>query len=364
MRLTPPFYIGGRRWAAAVILVLVGVSLSGAQTKGGRIQGYVFDQTQAVIPAVTVTATDQERDVERKTVTSRLGEYVFSHLMPGLYTLRFEAEGFLPYVAENFEVRVGETAAFSPELTLGTATRSIVVSAVAERPAIDTHQTAQADHIDSVRIENLPINRRDYLDLALLTPGVVNTNDMVDDRDGRIAVTPQSGLGIGGGSGRGNVFMLDGLNNVFDTGTVRSTITQAAVQEFQVNRNSFSAELGGAPGGAINIVTKGGTSQLHGSLFGLLRNRHVQARNYFDPEKSAYTRAQSGASIGGPLGREGTFFYGAYERLDRHESVFVPLLRDDSFLYEMTPSQQGLMAGLGTTGLIPAPLLGRVQRRR
>ena len=350
MRLNPPLCTGGRRWAAAVILVLAGASLLGAQTKGGRIQGYVFDQTQAVIPGVTVTALDQERDVERKTVSSPLGKYVFSHLMPGLYTLRFEAEGFLPYVVRNFEVRVGETAAFSPELTLGTATRSIVVSAVAERPAIDTHQTVQADHIDSVRIENLPINRRDYLDLALLTPGVVSTNDMVDDRDGRIVVTPHSGLGIGGGSGRNNTFMLDGLNNVFDTGTVRSTITQAAVQEFQVNRNTFSAELGGAPGGAINIVTKGGTSQLHGSLFGLLRNRHVQARNYFDPEKSAYTRAQSGASMGGPLGREGTFFYGAYERLDRHESVFVPLLRDDSFLYELTPSQQGLMAGLGTTG--------------
>ena len=93
MRLRPPLCIGSRRWAAAVILVLAGASLAGAQTKGGRIQGYVFDQTQAVIPGVTVTATDQERDVERKTASSPLGKYVFSHLMPGLYTLRFEAAG-------------------------------------------------------------------------------------------------------------------------------------------------------------------------------------------------------------------------------------------------------------------------------
>ena len=198
MRLKPPFHAGGRRWVAAVILMLAGASLSGAQTKSGNIQGHVFDPTRAVVPGVTVTATDQERSVEHKSISSPLGEYVLSYLMPGLYTLRFEAEGFLPYVAENFEVRVGETAAFSPELTLGTATRSIVVSAVAERPAIDTHQTVQADYIDSVRIENLPINRRDYLDLALLTPGVVSTNDMVDDRDGRIVVTRHSGLGIGG----------------------------------------------------------------------------------------------------------------------------------------------------------------------
>ena len=183
MRLTPPLYGSGRRLAAVVILILAGAPLCGAQTKGGNVQGYVFDPTRAVVPGVTVTATDQERDVERKTVTSPLGEYVLSYLMPGLYRLRFEARGFLPYVAENFEVRVGETAAFSPELTLGTATKSIVVSAVATRPVIDTHQTAQADHIDTVRIENLPINRRDYLDLALLTPGVVNTNHLVDDRD-------------------------------------------------------------------------------------------------------------------------------------------------------------------------------------
>ena len=196
-----------------------------------------------------------------------------------------------------------------------------MVAAADAYPVIDTHKTAQAEHIDFVAIENLPINRRDYLDLALLIPGVVDTNHMVDDRDSRISATPQSGLSIGGGTGRSNTFMLDGLNNTYDPGTVRSSISQDAVYEFQVNRNSFSSELGGAPGGAINIVTKSGTSELRGSLFGVLRNRRFQARNFFDPSDSAYTRAQSGASIGGPIGGGGTFFYGAYERLDRQESV-------------------------------------------
>ena len=345
----------------AVLALLLAAALGvQAQTNIGHIRGYVYDETLAVIPDVTVTATDQSRGLQRQTRSSDLGEYFFSHLSPGFYTLRFEAKDFAPLVIEDFEVRVGETESFSPELALAQAQGSIVVSAEAARLAIDPDKTHQSSNIDFVNIENLPINRRDYLDLALLTPGVVDTNYIVDDNDRRIAPTPHSGLGIGGTNGRGNLFMLDGISNVYGTGSVRSSISQEAVYEFQVNRNSFSAELGGASGGAVNIVTKGGTNQLHGTLFGVLRNRRFQARNFFDTSKAAYTRAQSGASIGGPLVRDKTFFYGAYERLDRHESVLVPLLRDDSFLYQLTPSQQSLVDGIeagADAGLVPPQLL-------
>ena len=349
-----------RQLAGVVVLLLAATLGVQAQTNIGHIRGYVYDETLAVIPDVTVTATDQSRGLQRQTRSSDLGEYFFSHLAPGFYTLRFEAKDFAPLVIEDFEVRVGETESFSPELALAQAQGSIVVSAEAARLAIDPDKTHQSSNIDFVNIKNLPINRRDYLDLALLTPGVVDTNYIVNGSDFRIAPTPQSGLGIGGTNGRGNLFMLDGVSNVYGSGSVRSSISQEAVYEFQVNRNSFSAELGGAPGGAINIVTKGGTNQLHGTLFGVLRNRRFQARNFFDTGKAAYTRAQSGASIGGPLVRDKTFFYGAYERLDRHESVLVPLLRDDSFLYQLTPSQQSLVAGIDAgarAGLVPPQLL-------
>ena len=218
----------------------------------------------------------------------------------------------------------------------------------------------QSDHIDSVRIQNLPINRRDYLDLALLTPGVVNTNHLANAIDRRIAPTPTSGLGIGGGNGRGNTFMIDGLDNLYNSGSVRSSINQDAVQEFQVNRNSFSAEQGGAPGGTINIVTKGGANEVHGSFFGVLRNRRFQARNYFDPGKAAYTRAQSGLSIGGPIQPNTTFFYLGYERLDRHESQIVPLLSDRSFLTSLTESQQSLVDALGVAAPTLTPLVQRL----
>ena len=328
------------RCGACVLLT----SLGGlqAQTDTGSIRGVVYDQTMAVIPDVTVTAVDEQRGVERETLSSTVGEYALTLLEPGRYTLSFAAENFAPLTVEGFELLVGEASTFSPQLSLAAADLEVVILADETRSAIEPERVQQADHIDAVRIQNLPINRRDYLDLALLTPGVVDTNYVAEDRDFRIAATPQSGLGIGGTNGRGNTFMIDGLDNTYNSGTVRSAISQEAVREFQVNRNSYSAEQGGAPGGTVNIVTKSGGNDVHGALFGTVRNRRFQARNFFDPGNAPYTRSQSGAGFGGPVERNKTFYYAAYERLDRHESQIVPLLADRSFLTSLTPSQQAL----------------------
>ncbi len=320
------------------------------QTNSGSIRGVVYDQTMAVIPDVTVTAIDEQRGVERETVSSRVGEYVFTLLEPGTYSLSFAAENFAPLTVEGFELLVGEASTFSPQLSLASADLEVVILADEARSAIEPERVQQSDHIDAVQIQNLPINRRDYLDLALLTPGVVDTNYVAEDRDFRIAATPQSGLGIGGTNGRGNTFMIDGLDNTYNSGTVRSSISQEAVREFQVNRNSYSVEQGGAPGGTVNIVTKSGGNDLHGGLFGTVRNRRFQSRNFFDPGKAPYTRSQAGAGFGGPVEKNRTFYYTAYERLDRHESQIVPLLSDRSFLTSLTPSQQALADTLLAAG--------------
>ena len=343
-----------------VSLTLIGSLAAYAQTNTGSIRGFVVDETQAVIQDVTVTALDESRGVAQEAVATDSGGFVFSHLAPGTYTLRFEASNFASLTVEGFEVRVGEVSAFSPQFEIATTETQVVVAAEFARLAIEPERVQQSVHIDSVRIQNLPINRRDYLDLALLTPGVVNTNHIANATDRRIAPTPSSGLGIGGGNGRGNTFMIDGLDNLYSSGSVRSSISQDAVQEFQINRNSFSTEQGGAPGGTINIVTKGGTNEVHGTLFGVLRNRRFQARNYFDPGKAAYTRAQAGASIGGPIEPNRTFFYAAYERLDRHESQIVPLLADRSFLTSLTESQQSLVGALRVAAPPLVPLVDRL----
>ena len=343
-----------------VSLTLMGSLAVAAQTNTGSIRGFVYDETRAVIRDVTVTAIDESRGVAQEAVTTDSGGFVLSHLVPGRYTLRFEAPNFATLTVEGFEVQVGGISTFSPQLAVAATETRVVVSAASTRPVIEPERVQQSDHIDSVRIQNLPINRRDYLGLALLTPGVVNTNHIANAIDRRILPTPSSGLGIGGGSGRGNTFMIDGLDNLYNSGSVRSSISQDAVQEFQVNRNSFSTEQGGAPGGTINIVTKGGTNDFHGTLFGGLRNRRFQARNYFDPEKSPYTRAQSGVSIGGPIKPNKTFFHLAYERLDRHESQIVPLLADRSFLTSLTDSQQSLVDALRVAAPTLTPLVNQL----
>ena len=348
------------RCISIALLMLMASQAMRAQTNTGSIRGFVYDETQAVIPDVTVTALDESRGVAQEAVTTESGGFVLSHLAPGMYTLRFEALNFTPLTVEGFEVQVGGISTFSPRLSVAATETQVVVAAASTRPAVEPGRVQQSDRIDSVRIQNLPINRRDYLSLALLTPGVVNTNHIANAIDRRILPTPTSGLGIGGGNGRGNTFMIDGLDNLYNSGSVRSSISQDAIQEFQVNRNSFSAEQGGAPGGTINIVTKGGTNDFHGTLFGVLRNRRFQGRNHFDPGKSPYTRVQSGVSMGGPIKPNRTFFYLAYERLDRHESQIVPLLADRSFLTSLTDSQQSLVDALRGAAPALTPLVSQL----
>ena len=268
-----------------------------AQTDTGGIGGVVLDETGAVIPGVIVTAVDENRATRRESETGQAGEFAFRYVDPGKYSLTFQASDFASLSVEGLEVRVGETATVFPRLAVAATEESVVVSGESARSAIEPHRVHQSDHIDSVRIQNLPINRRDYLSLGLLTPGVVYTGYVANATDRRIPTTGSSGLGIGGTNGRGNTFMIDGLDNVSIVGGARSRISLEAFYEFRVNRNPFSTEQGGAPGGAINIVTRSGTNEIHRSLFGLMRNRRFQARNHFDPGKSAYTRTQSGASI-------------------------------------------------------------------
>ena len=187
----------------------------------------------------------------------------------------------------------------------------------------------------------------------LPTPGVVETTSMVDGTDFRVVQAPQSGLSFGGSNGRGNSFTIDGTENYINSGGVRPSVSQEAVAEFQVNRNSFSAEVGNAFGGAIQIITRSGTNQVRGNVFGFLRHRALQARNYFDPVSggSAYTRSQAGATAGAPLQKDKTFVFAAYERLDRHETSFVPIIEDPTAFSRLTASQQQLLDFFNASGV-------------
>lgn len=319
-----------------------------SQVSSGDLTGTVSDPAHAAIQRATITATNPDRGITRTALSGANGEYRIPLLPPGMYRVRVEAPGFATKVIDRVEIRVGDTVALPVEMVVSQV--STEVSVIAEPPVVDSQRTQQSSTLQSQQIRNLPINRRNYLDFALLTPGVVETNDLVDGTDYRVVQAPQSGLSFGGYNGRGNAFAIDGAENYSGGGGVRPSISQEAVAEFQVNRNSFSAEFGGAFGGAINIISRSGTNDLHGNLFGFLRQSAIQARNFFDPGKSSFTRSQAGATVGAPIKRDKTFLFLALERLDRHETSFVPILQDRSVFGQLTPSQQQLATFFNASG--------------
>ncbi|HWP44874.1 MAG TPA: TonB-dependent receptor, partial [Blastocatellia bacterium] len=220
---------------------------------------------------------------------------------------------------------------------------------------VEVERSAQATVINERLLNNLPINRRNYLDFALLTPGVTDSDSINDSSDFRVAQTPQSGLSFGGNNGRGNSILVDGASADTNSGGARDVLSQEGVQEFQVNRNSYNAEYGGASGGVVNIVSKTGTNDFHGSIFGYFRDDRFDARNAFDfnPNgQSPFNRQQYGGSLGGPINHDETFFFTSLERLDQEQTTFVNLLNDLS-IFEITPGQRALFDFLDNTPFAP-----------
>ncbi|MBI3655127.1 MAG: TonB-dependent receptor [Acidobacteria bacterium] len=330
-----------RSWIYGALLGLVlgfpASLISQSQSSSADISGRVVDSSEAVLPGVALTATNVETGLVRSAVSAADGTFRLLLLPPGAYDVKVEFSGFASQVRKNVRVTVGQTAVITFKLAI--AGSSTVVDVFSAGPLIEVERTQQSDTIDSVKIQNLPINGRNYLDYTLLTPGVTDANANIQ------FALPQagtSGLSFAGQGGRSNNVSIDGAdNNDYSVGAVRSTMGQDAIQEFQINRSNFSAEFGRSSGGLINIVTKSGTNQYHGSLFAYLRNRRMDARNpfAFGPRRSPdqpptavdppFTRVQTGFTMGGPIRRDKTFFFFSYEAQDQHESQFVT--------FELTP---------------------------
>lgn len=320
-----------------------------AQNDSSELTGLVNGPQQDALAGVTATATDSTRGISRSAQTDENGIYHLTLLRPGHYTVRYSAKGYETRELNDVELQISEVRRQDIAMEVETARLSVTVTA--EMPSVEPERIQQATTISSFRLENMPINQRNYLSLALLSPGVVDTTTIVDANDYRNPATPNSGLSIGGNNGRMNQFSVDGLENYGAAGNFRPSVSQTAVQEFVVARNSYDAALGNAGGGVIDIATKAGTNDFHGSLFGYLRNTAFQARNYFDPAKAGYTRVQSGASIGGPIKKDRTFFYVAAEAQDRHQAALVTIADTPGSLSQMTPSQQSLVSFLNASGI-------------
>ncbi|HWW76760.1 MAG TPA: carboxypeptidase regulatory-like domain-containing protein, partial [Pyrinomonadaceae bacterium] len=314
------------RFAAAfafALALLPAAALAQADATSADLSGFVRDPAGAVVPGATVTVRNPAVGVTRSTQTNDEGFYRLVQLPPGTYEATVEAANFKKAVVPSITVTVGQRADLDFALEIGQITDVVTVNG-AQTELIETSKTNVSNTVDQVRIENLPINQRDYINFTLTTSTVTRDN-------GRpIGPAPTSGLNFGGQRGRSNLVQVDGADNTDNSvNASRSTVSQEAVQEFQVVTNSFAPEFGRSSGGVVNVVTKSGTNDVHGNVFGFIRHKSIQARNPFAPiidndpsKKPPFTRAQYGATIGFPLDRDRTFGFIAFEQRKRQESGF------------------------------------------
>ncbi|HUJ94192.1 MAG TPA: TonB-dependent receptor [Terriglobales bacterium] len=319
---------------AAALFVCVLTTLGFAQgVATGDLHVTVKDSKGSVVTNATVTASAVGKAFERGTNVNTDGEYRILALPPGVYTVRVEAPGFAKTTAENVTITVGQLAELPVQLSVAGQAETVTVSSEAE--LVETTRTSTTNTIEQRRIDNLPINGRNYINFAL------TDSQIVRDNAPSIGAAPTSGLNMSGQRARSNLVNVDGADAIDNsTNGVRSTVSQEAVQEFQIISNSYAAEYGRAAGGVVNIITRSGSDEFHGDVFGYLRNRNFQAVNPFAvcltppcPNPN-YTRVQAGAAFGGPIKKDRTFYYFSYEITRRHETGFASIGQDN---FQLTP---------------------------
>jgi hypothetical protein len=346
-------------WFPLLLAAITGVFAQGVGTSA-YINGTVRDSSGAVMPNVAVAVVDTQRGVRRTATSDVSGQYRIANLSPAHYDVSVAMPGFESQVQKNIELDLGQTVVVDFRMRISAGNE--VVEVTSARPVVDTARAAQAGVVEERSIRDLPIDRRDYLTFSLLMPGVSNANTIAGNADFRVKQTPQSGLSLYGSNGRGNNVTVDGGEANDDTGGVRLNVSQDVVQEFEINRSNYSAELGSASGASVNIVTKSGANDLHGSLYGFFRNDAMDARDPFafspalrpgqfslnasgTPIKNSLDRQQFGGTLSMPIRKDETFLFMGYEGLRSDAQDSVPLLID-SGIFAPTPSQLSIISAL------------------
>jgi hypothetical protein len=314
-----------------IIYALSLICLTGslfAQTTS-TITGTVRDQANAVVTGAKIIARHLETNLTRTTVTDAQGRYVFPEMRVGQYQISAEMNGFRKDV-RDLALALGDSAVI--DLTLYVAATLVEPEIITATTDVNTQTQELSFLVGERAIRELPLNGRNYTDLAFLQPGVI----AYPHRDGGSVVAHGTAASINGQDPRSNVYLLDGtLQNDFTNGPASSAAGTAlgteSIREFRVETNSYSAEFGRNSGGQINAISKSGSNSFHGSVYEFLRNDNMDARNFFDREpigKPEFKRNQFGATLGGPIKTDRTFFFGSYEglreRLGRTINTFVP----------------------------------------
>jgi len=331
--------------------LIVATFLAHAQGVGtsGEITGTVTDSSGGLVLKATVSVVDTQTGLKRTATTNNSGQYRAAGLAPATYDVSVEMAGFATEIRKAVTVAVGQTVISDFKLNLSKV--ATIIEVTGQPPVVETERGSQADTITQQYIADLPVDRRDYLTFTLLAPGVADSSRLAGDQDFRVKQTPQSGLSFYGSNGRGNSITVDGGETSGDSGGVRLTVNQDDVLEFQINRSNYGADLGAATGASINIVTKSGTNDVHGTLYGFFRNDAMDVRDPFAfssalandptyanfnttstgaPIKNTLSRQQYGGALGFPIRKDKTFFFASFEGLRQNSQNSVPILTDSS----------------------------------
>ena len=302
------------RYGALLVWVWLG-SACWAQTSlvSGTLDGSVGDSSGGRIPGATVTVRDTATNRMREAPANADGAFHIGELPVGTYEVLVTQPGFAPYRHTGVTIPLGSTVHLEIELQPAGVTTQVTVTA--QPPAIDPAQTSVTSAVDRERIEELPVQSRNYLNFVLLAPGVASSAQQPGKQS--LGSLPDSGFNFGGLRGRSNNVTIDGLDNNDEyTGSSRTELSLEIVQEFQVVNAGLSAETGGASGGSINVVTRTAANQIHGDAFLFLQNGALDARNPFETERATpmLHRYRAGLSQGGPIVKDRTFYYAAFEQ--------------------------------------------------
>ncbi len=298
-----------------IIGIFCFLSINAAAQTSSTITGEIRDTNGAALNSVKVTANHLDTGLSRTTTSGDEGRFVFPGMPVGVYELHAELTGFEPLVFPNVRLTVNDTTSVALVMKVLAVNANVTVNS---GEALVNTQTAELSYlVGEQAIRDLPLNGRNYTDLALLQPGVAP----YVYRDGGSVVAHGLGITINGQDPRSNVYLLDGSpQNDFTNGPAGSAagtvLGMETIREFRVEANSYGAEFGRSSGGQINVISKSGTNQFHGSLYEFHRNDNFDARNFFDRgKKPEFKRNQFGGSIGGPIKTDKTFFFGGYESL-------------------------------------------------
>lgn len=322
------------RWMAVFLLVCATPLL--AQVSG-VISGTVTDQSGAVVPNATVTATNTDTGAVRQAVADDAGRYQISLLPPGAYDVHAAKTGFQEAIRKGIQLTVNQTATVDLTLQVGQSSQQITVSG--DAPVVGVSTTDASGVVGELQVRDLPLNGRSFDQLLTLNPGVVN---FTWEKTGGVGVsnsTNGNNFAVDGNRPQQNLFLLNGVeftgaaeNNMTPGGTSQQLLGVEAVREFNVLRDSYSAEYGKRPGAQVLIVTQSGSNAFHGSLYEYLRNNVFDARNFFDPASvPGFQRNQFGVALGGPIKKDKTFIFSNFEGLNQHlHQTGVDLVPDNN----------------------------------